>query len=167
MRLALIVGFLAVGFLVLFAYAAWNVFGFEETREYENYQAAAADNVFAGGWLPDFIPQSATRLVVNNDYDVNISRGEFRYDPADTDAFVAWLHPWEGGDAPFNDYAARVAAMERGGYRAWEFAAGGNVWVFFVNAVSGRVEYDMWRSPARARPGPSPTRRGTEPGNLQ
>jgi len=149
MRIALIVGFIVAGSLVLFGYVAWNVFGFEETREYESYQAAAADNLFAGGWLPDFIPGSATRIVVTNDYDVNISRGEFRHDPADTAAFLARLRPWEAGDAPFNDFAARVAAMERRGYRAWEFAAAGNVWVFLVNAENGHVEYEMWRRSTR------------------
>jgi len=151
MRIALIIGILIVASFVFGSYAAWRLFGFEETREYESYAAAAADNVFAGGWLPELVPDSAARLVVTNDYDVNISRGEFRYDPADTAAFLAELRPWRGGRTPFDGFAARVAAMEQRGYRAYEFAAGGNVWVFFVNAGDGHVEYEMWRESARPR----------------
>jgi len=153
MRTALIAGFVVAFSLMLFAYVAWNVFGFEETREYESYAVAAADNVFAGGWLPELVPASATRLVMFRDFDVYIGRGEFHYDPADTAAFVSELRPWQGGRTPFGDFAARVAAMEQRGFRAYEFTGAGNVWLFLVNAAEGRVEYDMWRDAAYPREG--------------
>ena len=144
MRPGPIVGTLFLLLLALYGGGLWFLWDLEITREYESYEAAADDNVFGGGWLPDFIPDSATRMSVTNDLDYNTSRGEFRYDPVDTPAFLAQLRPWEGGGAPFDDFAARVAQMESRGFRPYEFAADGNVWVFFVDAADGRVEYDMW-----------------------
>ena len=40
--------------------------------------------------------------------------------------------------------AARVAEMESRGHRAYEYAVGGNAWVFLVNAEDGHAEYHMW-----------------------
>lgn len=149
MRPGQIVGSLFVLVLVLYGGGLWLLWDTEVTREYESYEAAADDNVFGGGWLPAFIPASATRLVVTDDLDHNTSRGAFRYDPADTRAFLAQLRPWQGGRAPFDDYAARVADMESRGYRAYAFAAEDSVWVFFIDRAHGRVRYDMWPTIAR------------------
>jgi len=144
MRPGPIIGFLFLLLLALYGSGLWLLWGLEITREYESYGAAADDNVFGRGWLPEFIPASATRMAVTNDLDHNTSRGAFRYDPAETSAFLSRLRPWQGGGAPIDDYAARVAEMESRGYRPYEFNARGNVWVFFVDAAGGRVEYDMW-----------------------
>lgn len=154
MRPALIAGFVAVS-LALLGYASVRLMGFEETREYDTHVAAAADDVFAKGWLPPVIPGSATGLVMSRNFDVYTGRGAFRYDPADSAAFVARLRPWQGGSVPFNGYGARAAGMERRGYRSFEFAAAGNIWVFFVNAADRHVEYDMWRDAAYPRHGGS------------
>lgn len=144
MRPARIVGSLSLLLLALYCGGLWFLWDMEITREYDSYEAAADGNVFGGGWLPAFVPKSATRIAVTNDLDTDTSRGEFRFDPADTGALLARLRPWQDGGAPSGDYAARVAQMEARGFRAYEFAADGNVWVFFVHERDGRVEYDMW-----------------------
>jgi len=144
MRPGPIIGFLFLLLLVLYGSGLWFLWGLEITRKYESYGAAAADNVFGRGWLPEFIPDSLTYMAVTNDLDHNTSRGAFRYDPADTAAFLSRLRPWQGGGAPLGDYAARVAEMESRGYAPYGFRARGNVWVFFVDTAGGRVEYDMW-----------------------
>lgn len=156
MRTALIVGFVIVA-LALLGHVAVRVFGFEQTREYDTYAAAAADDILANGWLPPVIPASATHLVISRDFDVYTGRGAFRYDPADTDSFLARLRPWQGGRVPFNDYGARLAEMESRGYRAYEVADGGNVWLFMVNAAKGDVAYVMWRDAAYPRKGGDPS----------
>jgi hypothetical protein len=126
------------------------------TSEYATYEDAVADNLFDRGWLPHFIPASATDIVTSNNLDLNISTGEFRYDPADADTFLANLRPWRADRAPTDAYAAYVAEMEADGYRAWELenADGarediniGTIWVFFMNARQGHAVYDSWPNP--------------------
>ena len=126
------------------------------TSEYATYEDAVADNLFNRGWLPHFIPASATDIVTSNNLDLDISMGEFRYDPADADAFLANLRPWQAGRAPSDAYTALVAEMEADGYRAWQLenADGarkdinlGTFWVFFMNPREGHAVYDSWPNP--------------------
>jgi hypothetical protein len=146
MRAALIIGFLVVVPLVLVGFGLRYVGDLDVvTREYDTYEAA--DRVFTGGWLPVFIPVSATGIVTRNDLDLNTSNGEFHYDPVDTDAFLANLRPLQDQDNPAKEYHARSGEMISGSYRPFEYRNVGSIWVFFVDGQAGHVIYDM--QPAR------------------
>ena len=157
MRAVLFLGFFAMVPGVFLVGGLWWLVNLDiVTSEYATYADAVDDNLFGRGWLPHFIPGSATDIVTENNLDLDISMGEFRYDPADTDAFLANLRPWQAGRAPTDAYLAHVAEMKADGYRAWQLENGdgaredinrGSFWVFFVNAREGHVVYDMWDNP--------------------
>ncbi|MBE9554116.1 MAG: hypothetical protein IMF05_11685 [Proteobacteria bacterium] len=122
------------------------------TSEYWTYENAVADDLFERGWLPDFIPASATRIVTVNNLDLNMSHGEFHYDPDDTAAFLARLRPLQSDEAQSVVDPERAAELAANGYRAWEFAYTGSawehgntgsVWVFFIREGGGHVFYEM------------------------
>jgi hypothetical protein len=37
--------------------------------------------LFERGWLPDIVPDSSREITINNDLDLNLSKGEFFFDP--------------------------------------------------------------------------------------
>jgi hypothetical protein len=144
----LLSGALAAGMLLLLGQLLVPVV----TSKYDSYAEAAADSLFQRGWLPDIIPTSATDIVTINDLDLNVSHGEFRYDSADTAAFLERLRPLPSRDALAAVDPERIAELEGNGYRAYEFAYGdsargrtqyGFAWVFFVNENKGHVLYEM------------------------
>jgi hypothetical protein len=114
-----------------------------ESHEYDSYQAAGSGGYFADGWLPKVIPASATKIVTINDLDSHKSRGEFRYDPTESSAFLTRLRPRRDGRSLPRDFEARLPGMEAAGYRIYEYRQGGTVWLFFVNRKDGHVLYDM------------------------
>ena len=122
------------------------------TSAYDTYADAVADDLFDRGWLPDFIPASATRIVTVNNLDINISEGRFRFDRADRAAFLARLRPLQSDEALSVVDPERVAALGTNGYRPYEFAYDesdrglvntGSVWVFFVHEIDGFAYYEM------------------------
>lgn len=134
---------LFLGALFIGAYQfLWNLN--TVTSEYWTYEKAVADSLFERGWLPDFIPVSATRIVTVNDLDLNDSHGEFHYDPADTDFFLANLQPYQDRESPYTDYEAKVEELKSQGYRPYEYRSHASFWVFFVNVEQGHVIYDLW-----------------------
>lgn len=157
MRVLVFMGYLALfpaGYLVV---VFWIMVNLDiVTSRYSTYEDAVADHLFQRGWLPHFIPASATDIVTRNNLDLDLSEGEFRYDPAETGAFLANLHPWRADETSTDAYAAHVKEMAADGYHAWELenADGlrvdinrGTVWVFFVNAPEGHAIYESWLYP--------------------
>lgn len=59
--------------------------------EYSTRAEAEAESLFARGWLPEIIPASSENISMRNDLDLNISNGEFKFDPADHDQFIKQL----------------------------------------------------------------------------
>lgn len=113
------------------------------SREYGSYLGAWSGGSFAGGWLPPVIPASATEIVTINDLARNASRGEFHYDPAETDAFLGRLRPrWDPRLLPAK-FGSRVGDMTAAGYSPYEYRQGHSVWLFFVNPQEGHVLYEM------------------------
>lgn len=61
------------------------------STSYATRAEAEADSLFDRGWLPDIVPPSIRAIEMTNDLDLNISNGDFRFDPGDYDAFVGRL----------------------------------------------------------------------------
>lgn len=144
MRRSLVALIIVLGLTLLVGLALLQPRGRDlESHEYDSYKAAGSGGYFADGWLPKVIPASATKIVTINDLDSHRSRGEFRYDPAESSAFLTRLRPRRDARSLPRDFEARLPGMEAAGYRTYEYRQGGTVWLFFVNRKDGHVFYDM------------------------
>lgn len=111
---------------------------------YATRAAANADSLFGRGWLPDFIPESASDIRVANNLDLSTSSGGFRFKAADWPAFENRLVADGLPATPFANRDDTVARYQSMGYRRWTYTADGTTWVFFCEPRKGRCEYLMW-----------------------
>lgn len=114
------------------------------TSHYSNLDAARDAGLVARGWLPDRLPASTRRLVVNNNLDLNTSSGSFDFAPAEAREFGRlWVEgvPERESDAYRRGFIEDYEAM---GFKAWSYAEDGEQWVFFCHARLGRCDYDTW-----------------------
>jgi len=51
------------------------------SSSYATRAEAEADAVFESGWLPCIVPASVKAIEMSNDLNLNISNGDFRFDP--------------------------------------------------------------------------------------
>lgn len=109
------------------------------TNRYATRVEAEADRLFDRGWLPSFIPTSASDIRVSNDLDLNTSEGSFLFMPSEAVGFTAKLTRldasalWDQQQRPF---------LERG-FTAHHHAEAGSEWMFLVSAATGRCDYFM------------------------
>jgi hypothetical protein len=139
MRIASKIGLISVLALLALGWAVFTLLAQQDriTTTYGTRAEAEADRLFDRGWLPSFIPRSATNILVSNDLDTNISEGSFTFDPADSKAFTASLS--------FVDRMSAVASHPLGridsSVTPYTFSAGDGQWTFFVSAELGRCDY--------------------------
>lgn len=115
------------------------------TKRYASLAEARADHLFEKGWLPDILPPSSVDIRTSNNLDLDVSTGEFSFEPAQYASFAARLTPYQTMPSPFADFEADVAAKEGRGFQARCFVEQGYVWVFLCVAEDGYCEYAMWR----------------------
>jgi hypothetical protein len=95
------------------------------SSSYATRAEAVADGLFERGWLPDIVPASIRDIEMKNDLDLNISNGDFRFDPGDHDAFVSRL--------------VRSAPDDRNGFSAYRFED----WTFWISSGKNRCRFHM------------------------
>lgn len=113
-----------VAFLIL---AACAISGCDESvpLKYSTRAEAEAASLFARGWLPENIPPSSCQISMRNELDLNISNGEFRFDPSEHDIFVSHLE--------------RVPSRDEGGSLAYTYED----WTFWVAEAKDHVRFSM------------------------
>jgi len=68
----------------LFILATWAMFSGERPKsEFADYTEAKASGLMDRGWIPTFIPKSATDLREQHDLDTNWVKMSFNYSPGD------------------------------------------------------------------------------------
>ncbi len=113
------------------------------TTLYPNKDEATANGQVANGWLPDIIPSSATEIETNNDLNLNVSWGEFKYAKADHRGFFARLSS-QSRKPPFESWQETIAKYKASGFGTGEYVEAAQVWVFFCKEIEGECEYRMW-----------------------
>mgnify|MGYP003424471100 FL=1 len=103
------------------------------TTHYPTRGQAEADILFQRGWLPILIPASARDITTSNDLDINASKGEFWYDPKDTNSFLSLLKPYSGHKPKHDRRYDYVAKQKKEGYEAFEYESENSIWVFLIN----------------------------------
>jgi hypothetical protein len=114
------------------------------SKRYATLQDAKADEFFSKGWLPDVLPPSSRDFRVANNLDLNVSFGEFHFDPADFRLLVSKLHPYAKSPCPFVNFDDKVKHSIEDGYPVYEFTQDDSKWVFFCKPDRGACEYTMW-----------------------
>ena len=88
---------LFAGFVMLFRFISMDM-----DASYSDYAEAVADGAVRRGWIPDFVPASATDIRESHNLDTNDAWSTFRFEPADKDKMVAVLTPIAPEDAEFS-----------------------------------------------------------------
>ena len=114
------------------------------TSRYGTLEEAKADRLFERGWLPEVLPASTTKIRTENDLDVNISEGEFSFNPADADWLLKRLSKGAPTTSRFAGWEATVGSYASRGYSAWSFRDEDSTWAFFCKAQDGHCDYIMW-----------------------
>ncbi len=114
------------------------------TSNYDTLAEARADELFARGWLPDILPESAVDIRTSNNLDLNYSVGEFSFVPADASKFFGRLSAGAPARAPFASWRQTVADYREDGYGAWSYADDSGTWAFFCRERKGQCEYFFW-----------------------
>ena len=92
---------------------------------YSTRAEAEADNLFDRGWLPEIVPPSSKSITMTNDLDLNTSNGQFKFDPADYSAFVAYLE--------------RTPSQDKDGASAYSYED----WVFWISPNKSECSFYM------------------------
>ena len=125
----ILLGCIAVIFLLLLIIPSNTV-----TSRYDRLQDARADGLFDRGWLPDVLPPTAFDIEVSNNLDLNMSAGEFSFDPAEYPLLLEKTRPYPtGGKAGGNRDGLEERLIENDGA----------IWVFRCSKSRGYCEYDM------------------------
>jgi hypothetical protein len=139
--------FLLGAFVVLAVLTAiWAIPRDAVTTRYATLQEARADHLFERGWLPDLLPPSTHDLRVITHVELNNATGEFRFEPAEFEAFSKALVPYAKLKSPFTGFADSVDAHLHRGHPALQYVAEGNTWVFLCKPADGACSYAMWLS---------------------
>lgn len=113
------------------------------TDNYKTYNDALQDNLFANGWLPEFIPSSSFNIATSHDLDINTSEGEFSFPPSAAESFTTRLFPYSGRKSPYFDFDKLLNKRKAQGYAPYEYSRDNYVWVFFVNREKGHAYYHI------------------------
>ena len=114
------------------------------SRSYATKAEAAADSLFNKGWFPDLVPDSATNIRVENDLDLNISSGSFRFAARDWAAIERGANMQLASPTPFEGWSKTQSEFKSRGYRQLQHSEDHTTWVFFCRPSSGTCEHFMW-----------------------
>jgi len=112
-------------------------------RTYQTKEDAVSDRLFERGWLPEFIPDSATNISVTNNVDINTSRGTFDFLPADSNEFIDAIQN-SNDDTSRHGTDPEMQHFKDSGYLSFNYSDRGACWVFLIHPDNGKCEY--WAS---------------------
>jgi hypothetical protein len=128
--------------VVLFAVVAGC--GDVASHRYADLKDARADQLFDRGWLPDLLPPSSTEIDVSNNLDLNESTGQFRFEPAEFNAFARVLEPYRGDLSAPSWVTSDAQKHANRGYPVYILNQDKSTWLFLCRPKEGTCEYRMW-----------------------
>lgn len=74
-----VISFISISLVIL---AILFYFHFDDTvqNEFVNYEEMIESSTFRGGWLPEYLPKSSTKIKERHDFDTNHIFATFNYD---------------------------------------------------------------------------------------
>ena len=135
---------IAVGATVVIVFTsvyAWLIYLESVEESYSTRDGAVEARLFERGWLPDIIPESARRIEIVNNLDINTSTGSFEFDLNDLDDFVRDIQDTNKDDSRRMGSLQRMEELSDEGYMSFYYSNGGTLWRFFIHPSEGRCEY--------------------------
>ena len=108
-------------------------------NDYADIGEAKRGQLFERGWLPNILPASTTQIVTKNDLDLNLSSGEFTFDPKDFSKFQAQLKEC----VKSRDDVEELLNYAKKGYYPFCYTSNASTWKFYMNPTTGHCEYRM------------------------
>ena len=134
------IGLLLLLLLGVFAFFPYNIV----TSKYATLEEARKDELFGRGWLPDILPPSSRDILVENDLDLNISEGSFKFSSNENDLLRTKLTSALPNRAPFERWDDIVEKRKRQNYSYGAYYEEDSTWVFFCKYEKGECDYVMW-----------------------
>ncbi len=94
-------------FLVTGCASARLFFTDQQTYAYADYKAAQASDMIERGWIPEYLPESASDINLKYDIDTNEIMLTFQFDPAEMDDFLSQCAP---ADLTAADFPQQLSA---------------------------------------------------------
>jgi hypothetical protein len=129
-------GLLVVGFLLLVT----GVFDIDN-RSYPNRGEAFKDRAFERGWLPAFIPDSATNISLEHNSDVSVTNANFHFRPEEFQAFAEAIRASDDGERTHQVALLRENQLLSEGYQRHEYNRGSYCCRFLIHPEQGRCEF--------------------------
>lgn len=142
-RLAAVAATIVIGLLLIAGLVAIVSYSDIVERSYQTKEEASEDGAFERGWLPDYIPQSATRISVRRNRDVCVTEGSFDFARSDFVAFSDAIRSadsgkvWGGIGAPKGWKEDLIEA----GYKAYKVSRKDGSALFFVHPEQGHCVF--------------------------
>ena len=136
LTVASVLGLLVVGLFLLVV----GVFDIS-SRAYGSKVDAFKDRAFERGWLPAFIPDSATNISLEHNSDVSVTNATFDFRPEDFRGFIEAIHASDDGERTHSVPLLRESELLREGYQRYEYNRGSNCCRFLIHADQGRCEF--------------------------
>ena len=129
-------GLLLVSLFVMMS----GVFDITE-RSYRSKEDAIRDRAFERGWLPAFIPQSATEITLEHNSDVSLTYGTFQFRAEEFLKFTEAIHSSDDGDRKHGVALLREEQLLREGYKIFNYNHGDYCCRFLIHPEQGRCEF--------------------------
>ena len=117
---------------------------------YASKAEAQAAGLFQKGWLPAFIPESASNIQIQNNLDLNTASGSFTFAAQDWSVLDKGANMQLASPAPFAAWPKIQAEHSAKHFQQRQHSEGGASWFFFCQPALGFCEYLMWSQPPRA-----------------
>ena len=122
--------------IILAILGVWDIKEFH----YSTKQEAVAEDFFNKGWLPEFIPESASNICVTRNIDIGTSEGRFEINPKDVETFISTLSQKNTKECTLgqpNNYED----LRKNGYISVDCSYGHTAWRFMINKTTGDCQY--------------------------
>ena len=129
----------ALALLVLLFLAIWGVWDVKE-YSFQTKDEALSESFFEKGWLPEFIPESATDIQVTRNIDINTSEGGFAFDPKEFEQFVRILAQKDTDECKLGQ-PENYLELRSKGYISIDCSHGDIAWIFMIQKELGDCQY--------------------------
>lgn len=133
---------ISILFIIIATIASYEyIYSLEQPKSYfKNYVSLEKSGLIKRGWVPNFIPKSATCIYEQHNLDTNWVKMTFKFDPSDTSSMSAACSVQKNQEAIIylcNDWGSKIKIITKNGYAQYSNPGGSqlNHEDFFVQSL--------------------------------
>ncbi|MCD9483382.1 hypothetical protein GLP25_09300 [Photobacterium phosphoreum] len=112
---------ISILFIIIATIASYEyIYFLEQPKSYfKNYASLEKSGLIKRGWVPNFIPKSATCIYEQHNIDTNWVKMTFKFDPSDTSLMSAACSVQKNQEAIIylcNDWGSKIKIITKNGY---------------------------------------------------